>query len=264
MLGSTVTTIKDLQLVQHMLVQLANNAVVANQNPGKHKQFENLENVGREALALTRRVIKHGTWPDHLDPMPLVRNTLAGLYLNKGDHLAALRNSLRGTLMCRYRTGPEWVNNLCTLTRCLAACAAGDPDEPVFTSGNFLTLKETQCAVRGYGMRLCRDAGAVFGGASKYTLFLCDWFSWVVKTAGPPVPGTPEFEAAFWEVQKKLLAWADVDLAYCVDPGSAMPEVEDVTKKLGKLRMVGSNEDLNAGSDDDETDGNGADGDDGA
>jgi len=270
MLGSTVTALKDLQLIQGMLVQLVNNAVVAANNPGKHKQFENLETVERNIPTLTRRVIKHGAaWPDHLDPMPLVRNTLAGLYLNKGCHLAAARSSLRGTLMCRYRNTPEWVNNLCTLTQCLAAIAAGSPDDPIFTSGSFLTLKETQRAVRGYGMRMCKDAGAVFGGGSKYTHFLCDWFSWVVKTAEPPRPGTAEFEAVFWEAQKKLLAWADVDLAYCVDPGSSLPEVEDLSKKIGKLRIIGSIENLKAVSDDDvvdddETDEKGADGGEGA
>lgn len=250
MIGSTIHTIKGLHDVQAIMIQLINNTVVATNNPGKHKEFENIAKMEMDIINVAGRALKKGNWPEHLDPMPMVRNTLAWLYLNKQDHFAATRNSLRGTLMCRYRHGPEWVNNLCTLTQCLAAIAAGSPDAPYFSSGSFLTLKEAQCAVRGYGMRLCKDAGTIFGGRSKYTEFLCDWFSWIVKTAEDPKPGTVEFEGLFFEAQKKLLAWADIDLAYCVDPGSQMPPLEDISRQIGKLRIIGSIEDLKAAKDD--------------
>jgi SET and MYND domain-containing protein len=245
-LGSLQTIHK----VQKMLVQLMNNTVAATNEPGKHKQFEDVKKMERDITALTREAIKDGDWPDHLDPIPLVRSTLARLYLNKREHLAALRNAMRGTLLCRYRNGPEWINNLCTLVQCLAAIAARNPDDTYFTSGGgFPTLKETQCAVRGYGMRLCKDAGAVFGGASQYTVFLCDWFSWVVKTAEPPGPGTAEFEDKFWEAQKKLLAWADVDIAYRVDLSSQLPCAENLANMFGKLSVEGGNETPEAVSD---------------
>lgn len=221
MVGSKINTLKDLHDAQQAMVQILNNTVVAVNKPGKYKESENIEKSEVEIMSVARRALKDGDWPEYLDPMPMVRNSLATLYLNKHDHFAATRHALRGTLQYRYRSSPEWVNNLCTLTQCLAAIAACEPDAPFFASGQFLTLKETQCAVRGYGLKLCKDAGVIFGGRSKYTEFLSNWFAWIVKTADGPNPGTKEFEPLFWEAQKKLLAWADVDLAYSVNLASA-------------------------------------------
>lgn len=252
MVGNTIHTIKGLRDAQEMMMQLINNTVVATHKPGRHKEFESVEKMEINILTVARQALKQGNWPEHLDPMPLVRNTLAWLYLNKQDHFAAARNSLRGTLMCRYRNSPEWVNNLCALTQCLAAIAAGSPDAPYFSSGSFLTLKETQCAVRGYGMRLCKDAGTIFGGKSKYTEFLCDWFSWIVKTAECPKPGSAEFEAVFYEVQKKLLAWADIDVAYCIQLGSPVPSLEGISEGLKKLKIVKDIEDSEVSEGDDD------------
>lgn len=241
MVGHTIHNLKALYAAQDTMVRLTNNTVVATNTPGKHKEFEYLAKTEVDILSAASRALKPGnTWPEHLDPMPLVRTTLAGLYLNKADYPAAARHALRGTLMRRHRVGPDWVNNLCTLTQCLAAmAAAGSPDAPLFGSGNgFPTLKETHAAARGFGMRLCRDAGNVFGGASRYTEFLCDWFSWIARAAEDPKPGTKEFDALFYEAQKKLLAWADVDQEYAVDPAETSADwTEGVINKFEKMRI---------------------------
>ncbi|OIW32001.1 SET domain-containing protein [Coniochaeta ligniaria NRRL 30616] len=244
MVGHTIHSLKGLYEAQDTMVKLINNTVVATNKPGIHKESENIEKMQVDILTVAGQAMKDGNWPEHLDPMPLVRNTLAWLYLNKQDAFAATRNALRGTLMRRHRNGPDWVNNLCTLTQCLAAIAANSPDAPFFSNDTFLTLKETQTAVRGYGMRLCKDAGNIFGGKSRYTEFLCDWFSWIAKAAEDPKPGTKEFDALFWEAQKKLLAWADVDLAYCVDPGeeSASWMADMCARKMERMKIAAREE----------------------
>ncbi|KAB5532518.1 hypothetical protein GE09DRAFT_973386 [Coniochaeta sp. 2T2.1] len=214
-----VKSLKDLRHIQTAMVRLMNNTVAATNTPGKYPGFENITKMEADILGLSRRVLKDGAWPEHLDPMPLVRNSLAQIYLNKDEHFSALRNSLRGTLMSRYRNGPEWVNNLCLLTQCLVAIATQSPDSSFFNGGGFITLKETKYAISGYGLRLCKDASTVFGGKSKYTEFLCEWYSWIARSSDDPKPGTKEFEGAFWDAQKSLLAWADVDTGYGIDLG---------------------------------------------
>ncbi|KAB5523841.1 hypothetical protein GE09DRAFT_1293300 [Coniochaeta sp. 2T2.1] len=216
---NAVKSLKDLRNIQIAMVRLMNNTVSATNTPGKHPGFENITKMEADILGLSRRVLKDGAWPEHLDPMPLVRNRLAQIYLNKDEHLSALRNSLRGTLMSRYHNGPEWVNNLCLLAQCLVAIATLSPDSSFFNGGGFITMKETKCAIGGYGLRLCKDASTVFGGKSKYTEFLCEWYSWIARSSDDPKPGTKEFEGLFWEAQKSLLEWADVDTGYGIDLG---------------------------------------------
>jgi SET and MYND domain-containing protein len=243
MVGRKIDSLRSLHEVQGKMIKLMNNTVTAVSKPGRYKEYENIEKMEVQMLSAAGSAMKDGKWPEHLDPMPMVRNTLAWLYLNKREFFAATRHALSGTLMSRYRSGPEWVNNLCTLTQCLAAIAACSRDEPFFNTGDFISLKETQRAVGGYGMVLCGDAGLVFGGKSKYTEFLCDWFAWVVKGAEVPKPGSREFEPLFWEAQKKLLAWADIDTSFAIVlPGSsdALSMEEACTRAMEEMEVAGS------------------------
>lgn len=207
------TTLKVLRKAQESMKKKCDTAILAAHNSGVRKQYEDAEKMELEVHSLTRATFPGGEWPEHLNPMPKTRTVVAWLYEKQGLLLPAVRNALCATLMGQYRSGPDWVNLLCDLTQFMGHIAAEAPDAPVFQVTNFPILWHFQTVVRGYGLVLVKDAASVYGGQTGFTLDICDWFA-MMNEGAHPMPGTPEFEPAFKDAQKKLLAWADIDEKY--------------------------------------------------
>ncbi|KAL2017321.1 hypothetical protein VTK56DRAFT_2294 [Thermocarpiscus australiensis] len=208
-----------LHQAQREILDLIKNAVTASRYPGVYKTFEDLPAVETQLRTMTSRAFHQSDsypnfspWPDHMDPLPLARLSLAMLYLAQDKPAHALRNALRGKLLSRRGRGggPGWVNEMMDVLTVLIAAGSLPPDAPAFEDKSFPSVEDIRAVAYGYAYEACREAGLAFGGDAEYTRGICDMFASMVAKKPGARPGSREFGVAFEVAQGKLMAWAGI------------------------------------------------------
>ncbi|KAK3318085.1 hypothetical protein B0H66DRAFT_477139 [Apodospora peruviana] len=208
------TQISTFHKTQRDMLDLMKSAVLASRYPGLHPTFEDLGGIETQLRTIARRAFPASHWPDHIEPLPSARLSLAALFLAQNKPIPALRNALRGKLMSRRRSGPEYVNELFDVVMVLVTVGSLPPDAPVFDDASFPAVGDIRTVSYGYFYEMCKEAGTVFGGDATYTMTICGMFAAMVAKKADAKPGSKEFEKEFEVAQVKLMNWASIPTAY--------------------------------------------------
>ncbi|KAK5652890.1 hypothetical protein OQA88_9556 [Cercophora sp. LCS_1] len=195
-----------LPAAQRSVLTLINATVHAIRSPGLNPHLEDLSVVETELRTVT------STWPNHLDPLPSARLTLANLYLGQDKIPSALRLGLQGMLLARRERGPEWVNDMIELVSVLLVAGNLAYGKALAGVQGFPTLDDLRTVVYGYLYEVCKEAGRAFGGDSGYTMAIGDMFAKLMGEMGKVRPGMPEFKEDFDESQERVLMWAGLKM----------------------------------------------------
>ncbi|KAK4227007.1 hypothetical protein QBC38DRAFT_391919 [Podospora fimiseda] len=204
---------------QKDIINLTKSAVKASKFPGIYKEYEDLGGIETKLRTIMCSTFPATQWPDIIEPVPLARLCLAILYLDQGKVDHAVRNALKGKLMSRRRSGPEWVNEMMDVIQVLMVAGSLRPDDAIYKQDpTFPTSTYIQTVTYGYMYETCKKAGEIFGGGSEYTKGICDLFAKLMEqrriVEGATLPGSKEFEREFEEAQGKLMEWAVVPKHY--------------------------------------------------
>ncbi|SPQ24006.1 16ce20a4-d59a-4ef4-9f5d-28d34fe9a566 [Thermothielavioides terrestris] len=200
-----------LHQAQRQIRDLLRSAVRASKHPGIYPDLDDLPTVETRLRTITATA---SPWPDHLEPLPAARLSLALLYLDQGKPIPALRCALKGKfLSSRSRGGPEWVNEMMDVVKVLVVTGCLRPDEAAFEDKTFPELDDIRAVTYGYVYELCREASRAFGGDANYTKGICGMCTALMAKKAGPRPGTKEFREEFDAAQEKLLTWAGIEVA---------------------------------------------------
>ncbi|AEO67295.1 uncharacterized protein THITE_2144701 [Thermothielavioides terrestris NRRL 8126] len=200
-----------LHQAQRQIRDLLRSAVRASKHPGIYPDLDDLPTVETRLRTITATA---SPWPDHLEPLPAARLSLALLYLDQGKPIPALRCALKGKfLSSRSRGGPEWVNEMMDVVKVLVVTGCLRPDEAAFEDKTFPELDDIRAVTYGYVYELCREASRAFGGDVNYTKGICGMCTALMAKKAGPRPGTKEFREEFDAAQEKLLTWAGIEVA---------------------------------------------------
>ncbi|KAK4163361.1 hypothetical protein QBC43DRAFT_355110 [Cladorrhinum sp. PSN259] len=207
--------LENLHKAQREIVNLTKSAVKASKFPGIYKEFDDLGGVETTLRTIMCNTFPATQWPDIIEPVPLARLCLAMLYLDQGKPDPALRNALRGKLVSRRRTGPEWVNEMMDVIQVLMVAGSLTPDK--IQDPTYPNPIDIQTVTYGYMYETCKGAGEAFGGDSEYTKGICELFASLVgKKVDGEKPGSRGFEKEFVEAQGRLMEWAVIAKDYGV------------------------------------------------
>jgi SET and MYND domain-containing protein len=196
---------------QQDIVQLIGAAIKASKYPGVFPDFEDPAAVETKLRTITVNAFPAGKhWPEHMEPLPSARLSLAMLYLEKGQPVPALRNALKGQLLSIRKKGPEWVNDMMDIITILIVAASLPPDSPAFKDKKFPPATDLQNVTLGYFVAAAYEASGMFGSGAEYAKGISHMTSVMGAQKGPPLPGTKEFIEVFVPAQRRLLEWAGI------------------------------------------------------
>jgi SET and MYND domain-containing protein len=153
------------------------------------------------------------SWPEHMEPLPSARLSLAMIALKQGKPVPALRNVLRGKfLTTRQIDGPEWVNEMMDVVTVLMVGGSLPPDAAAFEDKSFPAVEDIRTVTYGYLWAMVRGAERAFGKGVGYVRVVRELMGAVLgKKKGGAAPGSREFwEREFEAAQGKVLGWAGV------------------------------------------------------
>lgn len=218
------------------MLQAAGNCISGFYSVLKGSEAAKTEMVSQFAAAI-ETMTKSGygghAWPAHVEPLPNVRMTLAGMFKAGFSYVPALKYALAGCLMAGRRCGSPFVQDLLELVRILVQTCNEPGDGMPFTVQNFPTKKELQMLTMGYIVILCKAVRLAFGTDCRYTLMVWAWARTFMGSGagGVPALGQTVFEEQFETVQRKLASWAEVDrLLNLGDRRELVTTVVDVIK----------------------------------
>lgn len=189
-------------------------AVQAAKYPNLYPAFAKAGAVETQLRTITQRAFPESSWPDHIEPLPSARLSIADIHLGKGKLGPALRSALRGKLMSRRRSGPEFVNEMMDVVYILLGLGNLPPDAAVFED-KALPHPADLCTVTcGYLYEACKEAGKAFGGDSQYTKGICDILAGVLARKPGDKPGSEGFAKEFETAQAALTDWAAIPVSY--------------------------------------------------
>ncbi|TLD03186.1 uncharacterized protein PgNI_12400 [Pyricularia grisea] len=221
---------------QKTMLQVAGNCTSGFYSVFKSNEAAKTEMVSQFAAAvetMTKSGYGGNSWPAHIEPLPNIRMTLAGMFKASFSYVPALKYALAGCLMATRRCGPPFVQDLFELVRILVQTCNEPGDGMPFTVQNFPTKRELQMLTMGYMVILCKAVRLAFGADCRYALTVWAWVrSFMGAGAGGfPALGQTVFEEQFGKVQSKLTAWAEVDrLLVLGDRRELVATVVDVIK----------------------------------
>lgn len=196
---------------QQDIVQLIGAAINASKYPGIFHDYEDPAAVETKLRTITVNALPPGKdWPEHMDPLPAARLSLAMLYLEKGQPVPALRNALKGQLLRARKKGPEWVNDMMDVITILIVTASLPPDSPAFQDKIFPLPTDLQNVTLGYFVAAAQEANNMFGAETEYAKGISHMTSAMSAQKEPPLPGTKEFIEVFVPAQRKLLEWVGI------------------------------------------------------
>ncbi|KAK0621779.1 hypothetical protein B0T17DRAFT_462455, partial [Bombardia bombarda] len=212
------TFLPTLHTAQSQILSLLSSAVLAAKYPNMYPQFTDLNSVETQLRAITSTAFSHAQppqpqhWPDHLEPLPAARLSLATLYLNQDKPLPALRNALRGKLMSRRRQGPEWANEMLEVISILLLVGSTLPSDGGSGGGGGggPDVQDIRAVAYGYLYEVARQVGSVFGSDCAYAAKCKDVFTTMAARKAEPRVGTKDFADEFDKAQEGLMRWAGV------------------------------------------------------
>ncbi|KAK4183159.1 hypothetical protein QBC35DRAFT_544612 [Podospora australis] len=208
--------ISTLEKAQEQMLSLIN---AASSSQGMmSKGYDDLGKVETALRTIMRDALPVSHWPAHIEPLPMVRQTLAALYTSQKKYADGLRNALKGKLMSCRRDGPEWVNEMADVILIIleTGCQLNEPSSPLLEDRTFPPAEDLQTVTYGYLYEMCREAGTIFGGDSEYAKAIINVFTPMVGKMTGDRPGSKEFAKAFEEAQGRLLQWANVTSHYAL------------------------------------------------
>lgn len=156
---------------------------------------------------LTRAIFPTRPWPDTLKPIGIMKFLLARLYISSNNHRQAAMHALQGCLSSTQRSGPEWVDSLHVfllyLEQFIVALGAAQVD--------ILGLRNFRYFFNGLLNELVAQVNKVYGIDTRYTTAIVTWYSNVINTMEPPLPGEQGFAYIFGSAQEGILRWAGVE-----------------------------------------------------
>ncbi|KAH6631325.1 hypothetical protein F5144DRAFT_592358 [Chaetomium tenue] len=210
LLGGT-EKLSTLPQYQQDIVQLIGAAVKAAKYPGVFPDYEDPAAIETRLRTITVNAFPPGkSWPEHMEPLPSARLSLAMLYLGKGQPVPALRNALKAQLLSSRRRGREWVNDMMDVITILIVAASLPPDSSAFMDKKFPPSSDIHNVTVGYFIAAADQASGVFGAEAEYAKGISHMTNVMAKQKGPPMPGSKEFIEAFVSAQRKLLEWAGI------------------------------------------------------
>ena len=200
---------------QEDIRRLIKGAVRASNYPGIYPAFEDLPTVETKLRTIIAKALpRNNPWPDHMEPLPSARLSIALLYLRQDKPIRALRNALAGKLLStRTDPGePEWVNETFdVVVTVLVAAGSVPPDAAALEDKKFPKLEDIRTMAYGYLFAACRGAEKAFGKDCRYTLEMKEMMDDMVKKKTDSVlPGTVKFASEFAAAQKRTLEWAGI------------------------------------------------------
>ncbi len=206
---------------QEDIRRLIRGAVRASNYPGIYPSFEDLPTVETKLRTIISKVLpRDKTWPEHMEPLPSARLSIALMYLKQNKPIRALRSALVGKLLSSRieQGGPEWANEMFdVVVTALVAAGSVPPDAAALEDKTFPKLEDIRTMAYGYLYAACRGAEKAFGKDCKYTLEMKDMMDDMVKKKPDSIlPGTVKFGKEFAAAQKRTLEWAGVPTDHAV------------------------------------------------
>jgi len=177
-----------------------------------------------------------GSWPDHVDPLPLARITLAGMCKTQGRFVAALRNALKGCLLSGHRRGPVWVVDLLELARIFVRLGQEPSDSSVFDGKMLPERRYIRIATVGYMQELCVASSRTFGRDTAFTMAISKWTAVFRNMPDQPPPEHPEFRNRFENAQLRCLEWAGIETTKGISLFGAS-EIAGLGEEVKKLTL---------------------------
>ncbi|KAM7187351.1 hypothetical protein V8F20_011015 [Naviculisporaceae sp. PSN 640] len=214
MLLKTKSRIDAFHQAQREILELMSTAVQAAKYPSLYPAFAKAGAVETQLRTIIQRAFPESSWPDDIEPLPSARLSIADLHLATEKLGPALRSALRGKLMSRRRSGPDFVNEMMDVVYILLGFGNLPPDAPVFED-KALPHPTDLCTVTcGYLYEACKEAGKAFGGDSQYTKGICDILAGVLAKKPGDKPGSEGFAKEFETAQGALTDWAAIPASY--------------------------------------------------
>ncbi|KAK3898462.1 hypothetical protein C8A05DRAFT_47239 [Staphylotrichum tortipilum] len=201
---------------QEDIRRLIRGAVRASKYPGIYPAFEDLPTVETKLRTIISNALPQDKpWPEHMEPLPSARLSMALLYLQQDKPIRALRSALTGKLLSTRIDpgGAEWVNEMFdVVVTSLVAAGSVPPDAAALEDKKFPKLEDIRTMAYGYLLATHRGAEKAFGEYSNYTLEIKAMLDDMVKKKPDDgaTPGTSKFASHFAAAQKRTLAWAGV------------------------------------------------------
>ncbi|KAK3290508.1 uncharacterized protein B0H64DRAFT_332077 [Chaetomium fimeti] len=196
---------------QREIVRLIDAAVQAFKHPGVFPDYEDPSAVETLLRTVTTHAFPPGKlWPEHMEPLPSARLSLAKLYLGKGQPVPALRNGLKGKLLNTRKSGPEWVNEMMDIITILIVAGSLPPESPAFQDKKFPSATDLQNVTLGYFVAATHEAARMFGPEAEYAKGISHMTSVMGAQREPPLPGSKEFIEVFIPAQRRLLEWVGI------------------------------------------------------
>jgi hypothetical protein len=205
-----------------------------------YKTYNEKENIlkrlVREVAALKKTGFQNRDWPDNVDPLPLVRMTLSGMFTAQSDPVRALNYALRGCFVFRYYKGSAWISDLLVVCQVLENVCLAPPDSAIFEAASFPSRPQLRITFAGYLIVLCLSARFTFGADARLARAIVKWTGVYKDVPDQPPLGHDEFAKRFIEGQRKLLDWAAMKDA----TGVALPaqvDIEALVSAYEELRL---------------------------
>jgi SET and MYND domain-containing protein len=199
---------------QREILFLVRKAIHASNYPGIYPDYEDMSTVETKLRTILANAFPADMpWPEHMEPLPSARLSLAMISLKQGKPVPALRNVLKGKfLTTRLVDGPEWVNEMMDVVTVLMVAGSLPPDAAAFEDKSFPAVENIRTVTYGYLWAMARGAERAFGKEAGYAKGARELMGAVLsKKKGGAAPGSREFyEGEFRAAQGKVLAWAGV------------------------------------------------------
>jgi SET and MYND domain-containing protein len=201
-----------LHQAQREIINLISSAVRVSKYPGVYPDYDNLATVETKIRTITAGAFSPDKpWPDHMEPLPSARLSLAMLYLEQGKPIPALRNVLKARLFSfRKDIGPEWVNEMVDVVTVCIVAGSLPPDAAALEDKTVPSLEDIRTVTYGYLLAACHGVLKAFGGESEYSKGIQEMMGVMVAKRPGVTPGTQEFATEFQPAQTRVLAWTGV------------------------------------------------------
>lgn len=176
---------------------------------GQVDNFDDLDLVEKQLRGLQAAGgFPHGLWPGHVEPLPMLHNSLCQVYAARKNPRMAARHGVQAVAFSRLRSGPEWVNCAFDLANALVTLAAAPDDCP-------LEPRLVRHLIHGHAVEIRNQATKWFGADCRYTAMMRKWHDSIVEHTGPHRSTTPadDWHKSFDEAQYQLFVWVGVDSA---------------------------------------------------
>lgn len=210
--------------MRHAIIEMINlmtRTFLAVNHPELYPDLKNLGAVEIQLRTIAGRVLPPGaSWPDHMEPLPMARQSLATLYISQGKPGPALRNALKGVLMTnRWGGASEWVNEMVDMiggVMIASACLLPSDDTSAVASKALPDTEDIQVVTFAYLCEMCRLAAKAFGGGAEFTKGVCAMFGVLVKKMPDLKPGTKDYSERFEAAQGRLMEWAGIPAKHAI------------------------------------------------